>query len=257
MAEEPKQSDYWREFLLGRTVTPGSKAFMQRLPHAPRCKICQAPFAGWGGRVVSLIGFRPMPGNPRICTYCLRTMSSHPGGAELPVSILFADLRGSTAIAEEIGPTAFGALLNRFYAAASDAVDEARGVIDKYMGDGVIGLFFHGVSGDEHAALAIQAGRSLLASSRSGSEAMPVGAGVHTGEAFLGVVGSEGGPLDFTAVGDPVNTAARLGSLAAEGELLVSVVTAEAANLDRTGLERRQLDVRGRSEPVEVVVLRA
>jgi adenylate cyclase len=256
VAEQPKQSDYWREFLLGRTVTPGSKAFMQRLPHAPRCKICQAPFAGWGGRVVGLVGFRPIPGNPRICTYCLRTISSHPGGAEIPLTILFADLRGSTAIAEEIGPTAFGALLNRFYAAASEAIDEARGVIDKYVGDGVIGLFFHGVSGDEHAALAIQAGQAVLGSARSGPDTMPIGAGVHSGEAYVGVVGSEGGPLDFTAVGDAVNTASRLGSLAAEGELLVSAKAADAAKLDGTGLERRQLEVRGRSEPVEVVVVR-
>jgi adenylate cyclase len=85
---------------------------------------------------------------------------------------------------------------------------------------------------------------------------MPIGAGVHSGEAYVGVVGSEGGPLDFTAVGDAVNTASRLGSLAAEGELLVSAKAADAAKLDGTGLERRQLEVRGRSEPVEVVVVR-
>jgi adenylate cyclase len=255
MAEQPTQSPYWREFLLGTTVSQASLAFMHRLPHAPRCKICQAPFAGWGGRMVSLVGYRPIPGNPRICTYCLRTVSSHPGGAEIEVSILFADIRGSTAIAEEVGATAFGGLLNRFYAAATDAIDEARGIVDKYVGDGIIGLFFQGVSGDEHAAKAIEAGRALIRATLAGPEPMPVGAGVHTGEAFVGVVGSEGGPLDFTAVGDVVNTAARLGSLAAEGELLVSTTAAAAANLDSAGMQRRWLEVRGRSQPVEVLVI--
>lgn len=256
MPGERSSSEYWRKFLLGEAITLDDRRFMRRLPHAPRCKICQAPFAGWGGRVVSLVGFRPIPGSPGICNYCLGTVATHPGGAEIEASILFADIRGSTGIAERIGATAFGALLNRFYGAANTAIDETRGVVDKFVGDGVIGLFFRGVAGDEHARHAIDAGRALLTSTAGGPEPIPVGAGVHSGLAYIGVVGSEGGPLDFTAVGDAVNTASRLGAAAAAGELLISSTAAEAAKLDDQGLERRLLAVRGRSEEVEVLVLR-
>jgi adenylate cyclase len=253
---EQGESEYWREFLLGTTLSHAERAFMRKLPHAPRCKICQAPFEGWGGGALRLFGFRQIPGSPRICSYCLGTVSTHPGGAEIPVSILFADIRGSTAIAERIGATAFGALLNVFYGVATNAIEQAGGVVDKYLGDGVIGLFFRGVSGDDYARHGIDAGRAVLASAPGGVEPIPVGAGVHTGEAFVGVVGTVGGPLDFTAVGDAVNTASRLGGQAAEGELLVSAMAAEAAHLETAGLELRRLEVRGRSEPVETWVLR-
>jgi adenylate cyclase len=250
------ESEYWREFLQGATLSHAEQAFMRKLPHAPRCKICQAPFEGWGGGVLRLFGFRQIPGSPRICSYCLGTVSTHPGGAEIPVSILFADIRGSTAVAERIGATAFGALLNRFYGVATNGIEQAQGVVDKYLGDGVIGLFFRGISGDDHAHHGIDAGRSILAASRRGIEPIPVGAGVHTGVAFVGVVGTVGGPLDFTAVGDVVNTASRIGGQAAEGELLVSAKAADAAHLDTVRLELRSLEVRGRSEPVETWVLR-
>jgi adenylate cyclase len=108
------------------------------------------------------------------------------------------------------------------------------------------------------AASAIRAGRGILEGvAGSGGEpgGLPVGVGVHTGLAYVGVFGTEGGQLDFTGVGDAVNTAARLGSVAAAGELLVSIATAERADLATDGLERRTLELKGRDEPVEVVVL--
>lgn len=177
-----------------------------------------------------------------------------PGQGRL--SALFADLRGSTGIAEQVGATAFGVILNCFYAAVNASVDAADGVLDKYVGDGAIGLFFRGISGDAHAARAIDAGQGLLAITRGDVEGVPVGVGVHTGEAFVWVVGMAGGPLDFTAVGDTINTTSRLASAAGPGELLVSSVAATAASLATADLERRYLEVRGRTEPVEVVVVR-
>ena len=81
-----------------------------------------------------------------------------------------------------------------------------------------------------------------------------MGAGVHVGSAYIGTVG-EDEALDFTALGDPVNTAARLAGVANAGEILVSATAAAAAGLDTAGLETRSLDLRGRSEALEAVML--
>jgi adenylate cyclase len=181
-------------------------------------------------------------------------------GAEIPVSLLFADIRGSTAIGERLSPTEFRAFLDRFYRIASQAVLASDGMVDKFVGDEVIGLFFGGISGDRHTAAAVAAGRDLVSRAGRGDATptgpIPVGAAVHTGEAFVGSTASDDIVSDFTALGDAVNTTARLASEAASGELLVSVEAATAAELDMSELERRVMEVRGRTEPVEVVVLR-
>jgi adenylate cyclase len=132
-------------------------------------------------------------------------------------------------------------------------------LVDKLVGDEVIGLFFGGVSGPDHARFAVAAATELVSRASqddaSPAGAIPIGAGVHTGEAYVGTTGPEGAVEDFTALGDVVNTTARLASTAAAGELLVSVAAAEAAERAIDGLERRTLEVRGRHEPVDVVVI--
>jgi adenylate cyclase len=156
-----------------------------------------------------------------------------------------------------MSPSEFSELLGRFYQGAARAVDEAKGVVDKFMGDGILALFIPGVGGPDHASQAIQAGTNILrvTGNRPGQEPwLPVGAGLHTGTAFVGSLGSAG-TVDFTAVGDTVNTAARLGSLADAGELLVSTHAARQARVDCTSLEQRHLNLRGRSQPMDVCVL--
>lgn len=118
------------------------------------------------------------------------------------------------------------------------------------MGDGVMALFIPGLAGDDHAAKAIDAGMRVLA--RSESHDLPVGAGVHTGVAFVGMVGSARQVLDFTALGDTVNVAARLGSIAEAGELLVTTESATGARHETGSLERRLVEMKGKSEPIEV-----
>jgi len=82
---------------------------------------------------------------------------------------------------------------------------------------------------------------------------IPVGIGIHTGLSYVGYIG-EGDALDFTAVGDTVNTAARLTSIAKTGEIVISEATASAAGLDTSGLERRMLELRGREQTVDAWV---
>jgi adenylate cyclase len=180
------------------------------------------------------------------------------GGAEVEVSLLFADIRGSTTLAEGIPASEYARLLNRFYAAATIVMVATDALIDKFVGDEVIGLYVPGFAGPEHARLAVQAARDLLHATGHGSSGGPwiqVGAGVHTGRAFVGKVGSEG-VTDITALGDAVNIAARLASQAKAGEILVSDSTYHAAGLTSADLEQRNLYLKGRSEPVDVRVLK-
>lgn len=232
----------------------------RRLPSSPNCKLCLVPFAGPGGAVLRHVGFGRFTGNPSLCGWCINSLRKMGvQGAEIPVSLLFADIRGSTAIGERLSTTDYRAFLDRFYRLSSQAVSANDGLVDKFVGDEVIGLFFRGISGDDHAAAAVSAGRQLL--SHAGQEdataegAIPVGAAVHTGTAFVGSTGTDDVVTDFTALGDPVNTAARLAGQAAAGELVVSVEAARAARVDTSGFEHRILEVRGRSEPVEAVVM--
>jgi len=115
---------------------------------------------------------------------------THPGGAEVELSMLFVDVRGSSQLARQLGATAFGKLMNRFYKAASEVLVETDAYVDKFVGDEVIGLYLPVFTGNEHAALAIDAARRILrATGHQGPEGawVPVGVGVHTGISFPGI----------------------------------------------------------------------
>jgi adenylate cyclase len=204
-----------------------------------------------------MINLGPWDKNPKYCRGCYQDIDANHGGAEVELSMLFADVRGSTGLAERMTPRAFSELLNRFYEVAAQVVVEREAIVDKFVGDEVVGLFVPGISGLDHAAKAIDAALALLEATGHGSADgawLPVGAGVHTGVAFVGNVGHEG-VTDFTALGDTVNTTARLASAAGEGEILVTRAAADAAGLVGDS-EQRRLELRGRKESVEVVVLR-
>jgi adenylate cyclase len=118
-------------------------------------------------------------------------------------------------------------------------------------------LFFPLLSGHDHVLRAVDAGRSLLVATGHGEPSgpwLPVGAGVHTGPAWVGAVG-EGGHTELTAVGDIVNTTARMAAAADAGEVLVSIDAARAARLD-PALPGRKLELKGKESPTEVVSLR-
>jgi adenylate cyclase len=174
--------------------------------------------------------------------------------------MLFADVRGSTTLAEQMSALEFSRLINRFYTLATDVLVRTDAMVDRLVGDEVVGLYLPGFAGPGHPRLAIQAARSLLEHTghrnREGPW-VPVGVGVHTGLAYVGVVGGdEGNPRDFTALGDQVNIAARLASQAGAGEILISEAAYTASGLDLGGLEHRQLALKGKSERVDVWVLR-
>lgn len=250
---------YWKAVLSG--AHPGlrrGRRFYSRLPRDPRCKLCSAPFAGPGALIGKLAGKTPSDKNPNFCSDCLA--KTPVGGAEVELTLLFADVRGSTSLAEDSGPSEFARIINRFYQAATKVLVARGALIDRFVGDEVIGLFVPGYAGHDHAAQAVAAARELLEVTGNvpgRTPWVPLGAGVHVGTAFVGVVGSDEGITDITALGDPVNVTARLASLAAAGEILVSEEACAAAGIDASGLERRTLPLKGRSEALAVVVLSA
>ena len=154
----------------------------------------------------------------------------------------------------------FSQLMNRFYRVATDVLIKTDAFIDKLIGDEVMAVYVPIFAGGQHARLAVQAAHELLgATGHSNPEGpwIPVGVGVHTGPAFFGTVsGAEGTFSDFTALGDNVNITARLASQARPGEALISDAAYAAAGLDLGRLEQRQLELKGKSGPVGVRVLR-
>ena len=254
---DPASSPTWQALLEGSSEGLNeTRRRFRHVPSPPRCKMCYAPFAGIGG-VVLKRWFGPWEANPSICKTCFGTLSkAGPGGAEVSLSLLFADIRGSTGLAERVGPAAFSAILQAFYGHAVAAIDGANGILDKFVGDEAIGLFIPGLTGPDFVTRAVDAGRSLLravaAADASPDGPIPVGAAVHTGVAWVGTVGPTGQIRDFTALGDPVNSTARLASVAGAWELLVSVETIEQGRLVLGPNERRSVDVRGRDAPIEV-----
>lgn len=252
MGREQSSEEIWRELLTGQVA--GLKLFQaiyKRLPASPRCKFCYAPFGRPGSFLVRVLGGKPSPLNRRLCTSCMRKAHKIPGGAEVEISVLFADVRGSTGLAERTSAVEFGRLLARFYGVAANVVDAEDGVVDKFVGDEAVALFIPGFADEDHATRAVSAARGLIrAVGHYDAEPwIPIGVGVHTGVSFVGYVG-EGDALDFTALSDTVNIAARLRSEAGSGEILMSDATASAAGLDVTGLEHRELELRGREQPI-------
>ena len=195
-----------------------------------------------------------MRDNPLLCTACFGQLSRHPGGAELEISVVFADVRGSTGLAERSSAAGFRGLIQDYYRSAATGIDANGGIIDKFLGDGVMALFIPFITGENHAGRAIDAGRAILASVERDCLArrgLMVGAGVHTGEAFVGVVGSDE-KIDFTALGDTVNNATRLGGVAGPGELLVSRAAWDRAGLGTPPAER-EIEIAGRTGNLVVV----
>ncbi len=243
----PSDNAEWRDILMG---THPSLVKMRRwfghVPADPRCKMCLSPQGGIGGPIVKLFGFGRYPPNPQLCNSCFRPGQKHPGGATLPITAMFADSRGSTGLAERMSPAEYSAAVAAYIRLASHAIREPGGIVDKLLGDGVMAIFLPGFTGGGDAAKAVGAARQILQEVE-----VPVGIGIHTGDAWVGFVGGVDDVMDFTALGDALNVASRLGSEAGAGEILMSAATASAAGVATDALEARRLELRGRTEPLD------
>ncbi len=251
-------TERWRQILCeGHSRIHFAHRLFRYLPSPPRCKVCHNPFGGVGGKLVGLLGFARSRKNPNLCTMCCDRLP--PGGAEVDIAVLFADVRGSTAMGEHMEPSAYAALLNRFYNSATEVLVRHDAIIDKLIGDEVMALFIPGICGPRYRQRAAWAVVDLLRAvgyDHAGKAWMPVGAAVNSGIAYVGNVGGSE-IVDFTALGDPVNTAARLASIAGAGEALLSETVYQNVEQQFPNLERRTLSIRGKEAMVDVRVLRA
>jgi len=230
-----------------------------RMFHAKtKCKWCDIPFDHPATPLIQFIfNKRPSAFNPRFCNICDDFAVKFQGGAEVDLSMVFADIRGSTSLAEGMNAMEFKKLIDRYYQVSTRIFINTDAMIDKLIGDEVAAFYMPGLAGKDYARRAIEAAEELLRQTGHADPNgpwAPVGIGVHTGVAFVGAVGTSDGVVDITALGDAVNTAARLASRAKAGEILISEQTLNAAKMDPSNLEKRSLNLKGKSASFDVRV---
>jgi adenylate cyclase len=225
----------------------------RHVPSSPRCNLCLVPFGGLG----RIGGIKPSRKNPNFCRGCFEMAPV--GGFDMEVGVLFADIRGFTAWCESQPPHVVAQALNQFYATASEVLTAGDGLVDKLVGDEIMGLFLSVFPslGDQTCEVMVDAARQIL--SRIGhssldAERLPVGVGLTFGVASVGNVGA-GEVKDFTAVGDVVNTAARLQASASPGEILMSAAVYERVARRIPHATHRMVVVKGKTEPVSAYSL--
>jgi adenylate cyclase len=264
---EPLSEEDWAAYFAfgAQEGTQRIKRMLRALPSSPRCGFCGAPFGGVGSRLVRPLGSRPSRKNPNVCDVCVEL--APPGGMTCDAGVLFADLRGFTALTQRSPPREVSALLRRFYAVAEDVLFP-EALIDKLIGDEVMALYLPFMAphvhsrgeDDDHrpviARVMLEHARELLAAIGYGTPQGPfaeVGIGLDYGEAFVGNIGDRS-VRDFTAVGDVVNTASRLQGHAGRGEIVLSSRVVDA--LGHAPGEPVRLTVKGKDRPVAARRLR-
>ncbi|WP_322506824.1 GAF domain-containing protein [Anaerolinea sp.] len=150
-----------------------------------------------------------------------------PGGQKREITTLFADIRGFTSYGEMVSPEELVQVLNRYLGLAAEIILAEGGTVDKFLGDAVMAWFNAPVPQPDHALRAVRAGLRLKEAVERLNREMPIaaklsfGVGIHTGEAVLGLIGTEK-RMDYTAIGDCVNTARRIQENASAGQVLIS-----------------------------------
>jgi adenylate cyclase len=251
----------WRAIFSGEhpELKRGRKLFRLMSPTAhERCRLCYAGFDGFSAPVMRAIGRGQWLRNPHFCEKCESVLAEQRGGAEIEIAMLYADVRGSTQLAAGMRPTEFAALMQRFFRAAIKVFTWTDAIVDKMVGDEVIGIYAPCLTGPDYRKRAVAAGLKLLRATGHADPAGPwlsIGVGVHSGETFLGSVGVEGGNYQFAALGPPMNFGARLVASAKGGEMILS----EEVWQDVSGTipaEPRSLELKGHPGQVRAYVTR-
>jgi class 3 adenylate cyclase len=185
------------------------------------------------------------------------------GGETREVATLFADIVGFTSLTEGMDPARVIALLNECMGALGECVDAEGGIVDKYLGDGVMAIFGAPVSHGDDALRAVRAARRMreamrrLNDRRAARAEAPIGLaiGIHTGAVVAGTLGSPD-RMNYTVLGEAVNLAARLCGAAGADEILISEATARRVSGSVRAEPRGAVELRGFSRPVRVLAVR-
>jgi adenylate cyclase len=178
------------------------------------------------------------------------------GGESQRITLLFADVRGFTTMAETMKPREAVEVLNEFFARMTNVIFEHDGTLDKYLGDGLMALFGapFALQNDAEAAVraAVNMQKSLAELNKiSGKPPLNIGIGIHTGEAVVGFLGTER-RMDYTAIGDTVNVASRLTSQAGPGQIVISNATHAQLGREIPCCPLSAMKLKGRAEPIDV-----
>ena len=172
------------------------------------------------------------------------------GGRTQTVSVLHADVRGYTTMAEEMAPDRVVSLLLRYHGAAAKAIKSKGGTIDRFAGDAILALWNAPSEQPAHVRLALEGALAMRDAAREVGSELGYGIGVHTGDAMVGNLGSDQ-YQNFTAIGDTVNVAARLQAQAKAGEVICSAAVLSAAGDGVTAASLGALELKGRKTKVE------
>lgn len=181
------------------------------------------------------------------------------GGTKRPVTMLFADIRGFTSMSERLPPEEMVKTLNEYFEMMVDVLFAHGGTLDKYVGDEVIGLFGAPVALPDAPLRAVRCGLEMQQAlhefnrirESNGQEAIHVGIGVNTGPVIAGAIGSSR-TLQYTVIGDPVNIASRLCSVAKAGEVIISEYTRQQVSDGIIVEPREAVVVKGKAKALEI-----
>ena len=182
-------------------------------------------------------------------------------GDEREITVIFADVRGFTTFSERLAPEELMQVINQYLSAGSSAIQLLEGIIDKYMGDAIVGLYNTQLNPqtDDHALRAVRAAIALVNDVQALHEVMPpeqrlfYGIGIHTGTAIVGNVGSPS-RKEFTALGYAVTFAKKLQEIAQPGEIIISEETYQTVK-DHVIAQSTERRLRGDNTPVMVYQL--
>lgn len=226
--------------------TSGFRRIYRHLPADPRCRLCLVPFGGLG----RLLRVKPSRKNPNFCSSCID--SAPVGVYEMDVGVLVADIRGFTAWSSSQPAAAAARRVSEFYESANRVLMKDDALVE-FVGDQVMALYLPGFPslGGHTADTMLRAARRLVSEVQpeQARDPLRIGVGIHFGAASVGNV-RKGHEKDFTAVGDAVNTAARLQAVAGPGEIVVGEAAFERLSSRPERAERRLLEIKGKSQAV-------
>jgi len=226
------------------------------------CKGCweqmhvPVPLRGPASIPFRVFGIRPSRMNPNTCTICelmfKRVMKARK--ITVDVSVLFADLRGYTALSQSLPPETVSAMLDVFYDECAAGIWEFDGLLNKTIGDAVMAIFNFPIQHSDHAARTVQAAREIQRRCglrrEFGESGLGVGIGIDSGDASFGEFGRS--HRDLTAIGTVVNTAARAQSAAEAGQILMTKAVYDRAQPQTADSKGRSYQLKGFETPIEL-----
>jgi class 3 adenylate cyclase len=221
------------------------------------------PLRGIAALPFRAFGIRPSRMNPNNCTICemMFTKVMRARKVNVDVSVLFADLRGYTALTQSLPEDQIAAVLDFFYDEAATAIWKYDGLLNKTIGDAIMAVFNFPIRQSDHAARAVEAAREIqrrfrhqhnipIGSVDRGGTALGIGVGIDSGMVSFGEFGRS--HRDLTAIGTVVNTAARAQTAAQPGQILVTQAVRDRSGTPLAGSEGRLYALKGITEPVEL-----